>query len=59
MLDKQKCPQKRQEKMMEHLIAEGRLIRPRGNAHGYNAINESAKRKRDGFRVHIVEEVGG
>jgi hypothetical protein len=45
--------------MMEHLIAEGRLIRPRGNAHGYNAINESTKRKRDGFRVHIVEGVGG
>ena len=59
MLDMQRCPLSRQEQKLERLIAEDGWMRPRGNAHGFNAINESTKRKGNIFRVHIVEDTGG
>lgn len=57
MSDMQKCPLSRQEEALDQSIAKDRLICPRGNAHGFNAINESTKRNI--FRVHIVEDAGG
>lgn len=59
MLDIKKCPLSRQEQKLGHSIAEGELIRPRGNAHVFYAMNESVNRKRNIFRVHIVEDTGG
>lgn len=59
MLDKQRCPLSRQEQKLECLIVEDGWIRPRGNAHGFNAINEFTNRKKNIFRVHIMEEEVG
>lgn len=60
MLDIKKRPLSREEQALNHSIAAGRLmIRPRGNAHVFYAMNEHSKRRGNAFRVHIMEEEVG
>ena len=50
MLGINTCPQCKQELELNHSVAEGNWIRPRCNAHVFNAMNESAQRKEINFR---------